>query len=101
MAQARDAIPDMELEEYGPWERFNEKMFDVNRNLDKYVLKPVAKGYNFIMPDEIQIMISNGFDNISFVPRHERDIVERSEEHTSELQSPDHLVCRLLLEKKK
>src|SRR5258708_16479961 len=29
-----------------------------------------------------------------FLPR-------RSEEHTSELQSPDHLVCRLLLEKKK
>src|SRR5438552_14723480 len=27
--------------------------------------------------------------------------VPRSEEHTSELQSPDHLVCRLLLEKKK
>src|SRR5258708_31544521 len=25
----------------------------------------------------------------------------RSEEHTSELQSPDHIVCRLLLEKKK
>src|SRR5947208_12136170 len=31
-----------------------------------------------------------------------RDRVQkRSEEHTSELQSPDHLVCRLLLEKKK
>src|SRR5258708_21360901 len=28
-------------------------------------------------------------------------IRRRSEEHTSELQSPDHLVCRLLLEKKK
>src|SRR5438552_4716365 len=28
-------------------------------------------------------------------------IRHRSEEHTSELQSPDHLVCRLLLEKKK
>ena len=27
-------------------------------------------------------------------------IFMRSEEHTSELQSPDHLVCRLLLEKK-
>src|SRR5258708_3635361 len=27
--------------------------------------------------------------------------MQRSEEHTSELQSPDHLVCRLLLEKKK
>src|SRR5258708_14982520 len=30
-----------------------------------------------------------------------RHAVDRSEEHTSELQSPDHLVCRLLLEKKK
>src|SRR5574344_2687121 len=29
------------------------------------------------------------------------DLYVRSEEHTSELQSPDHLVCRLLLEKKK
>src|SRR5258708_24869953 len=30
-----------------------------------------------------------------------RRLIRRSEEHTSELQSPDHLVCRLLLEKKK
>src|SRR5207244_6944833 len=30
-----------------------------------------------------------------------RALGPRSEEHTSELQSPDHLVCRLLLEKKK
>src|SRR5258708_25741437 len=30
-----------------------------------------------------------------------RTRARRSEEHTSELQSPDHLVCRLLLEKKK
>src|SRR5258708_18066072 len=36
-------------------------------------------------------------------PRHRRPPAHRSrsEEHTSELQSPDHLVCRLLLEKKK
>src|SRR5439155_25977858 len=30
-----------------------------------------------------------------------RDVFQRSEEHTSELQSRGHLVCRLLLEKKK
>src|SRR5258708_35354941 len=36
-----------------------------------------------------------GFCLGSIIVRHE------SEEHTSELQSPDHLVCRLLLEKKK
>src|SRR5438876_12271463 len=33
--------------------------------------------------------------------RHQRTAAIRSEEHTSELQSPVHLVCRLLLEKKK
>src|SRR5258708_22281857 len=46
---------------------------------------------------------------VSLRPRHDgreiglREVVRglRSEEHTSELQSPDHLVCRLLLEKKK
>src|SRR5258708_17969490 len=32
---------------------------------------------------------------------HAHPASSRSEEHTSELQSPDHLVCRLLLEKKK
>src|SRR2546427_8036061 len=30
-----------------------------------------------------------------------RDVLQRSEEHTSELQSQSNLVCRLLLEKKK
>src|SRR5258708_18330269 len=34
-------------------------------------------------------------------PTAQRARRSRSEEHTSELQSPDHLVCRLLLEKKK
>src|SRR5258708_14329812 len=36
-----------------------------------------------------------GRDSVDHAP------AARSEEHTSELQSPDHLVCRLLLEKKK
>src|SRR5438552_4945070 len=40
--------------------------------------------------------------NMDTDPRMERfPAGHRSEEHTSELQSPDHLVCRLLLEKKK
>src|SRR5438552_14900755 len=34
-------------------------------------------------------------------PETQAQLLDRSEEHTSELQSPDHLVCRLLLEKKK
>src|SRR3712207_7018086 len=35
------------------------------------------------------------------VPGHQIDLVARSEEHTSELQSRPYLVCRLFLEKKK
>src|SRR2546426_9113935 len=34
-------------------------------------------------------------------PLHPPEVAQRSEEHTSELQSPCNLVCRLLLEKKK
>src|SRR5258708_12728836 len=41
----------------------------------------------------------NGFKSLSPLRRDEHTKM-RSEEHTSELQSPDHLVCRLLLEKK-
>src|SRR5690625_5726030 len=37
----------------------------------------------------------------SFIKRQQISLVARSEEHTSELQSRGHLVCRLLLEKKK
>src|SRR5947208_6192113 len=38
----------------------------------------------------------------TFAGQHYHDFLyrQRSEEHTSELQSPDHIVCRLLLEKK-
>ncbi len=56
-------------EEYDPWEPFNEKMFELNRRLDRYILKPVAQAYNTVVPDRVQVMISNGFDNIQFVPR--------------------------------
>src|SRR5258708_18545234 len=47
-----------------------------------------------------QFSISIEDVELGFVGDEEADET-RSEEHTSELQSPDHLVCRLLLEKKK
>jgi phospholipid-binding lipoprotein MlaA len=65
----REAPSDVMDEEYDPWEPFNERMFEFNRRLDRYVLKPVATGYNYVVPDRLQVMVSNAFDNISFVPR--------------------------------
>src|SRR5690625_5871471 len=45
---------------------------------------------------DVEHLIALGFRNFG-----ENRVSERSEEHTSELQSRGHLVCRLLLEKKK
>src|SRR6266702_2236016 len=56
-------------DEYDPWEKFNEKMFTFNYNLDRYALKPIARGYRAVMPDQAQIMIDNAFSNITWVPR--------------------------------
>lgn len=65
-----DALPpDPDVEEYDPWEKFNEKMFTFNYNMDKYVLKPVAQGYNFVVPDMFQTMIDNAFTNLRMPSR--------------------------------
>ena len=56
-------------EDYDPWERFNEKVFEFNRQTDRFVLKPIAKVYSVIVPEPFELMFANGFDNISFVPR--------------------------------
>jgi phospholipid-binding lipoprotein MlaA len=69
LVQQPTDLTDADAEEYDPWESFNEKMFTLNRNLDRYFLKPIAFVYNHIMPEPWQVMIANGFDNIKFVPR--------------------------------
>jgi phospholipid-binding lipoprotein MlaA len=66
-AQPKDEFPDEE--EYDPWEPFNEKMFTFNYRLDRYVLKPVAFVYRKIIPEPLEVLIENGFDNIRWVPR--------------------------------
>ncbi len=68
---------DPTLEEYDPWEPFNEAMFKFNKNfLDDYLLKPAAKGYNFVVPDMFQQMIDNGFNNIKFVPNFVNNLLQ-------------------------
>lgn len=57
------------IEEYDPWEPVNTKVFEFNRQVDRWVLKPVAQGYNFIVPNPVQIGVSNFFYNLRFAPR--------------------------------
>lgn len=47
-----------------PFERFNRSMFEFNETADRYVFKPVAKGYNFVMPDIASKGVSNFFNNV-------------------------------------
>jgi phospholipid-binding lipoprotein MlaA len=56
-------------EESDPWKPFNTAMFEFNRRVDRFVLKPVAQGYDFIVPDAAQIGVGNFFHNVRFVPR--------------------------------
>ena len=49
-----------------PWEGFNRKIFAFNMTLDEYVLRPVAVGYDKVMPDPLQRGVSNFFRNLNF-----------------------------------
>ncbi len=56
------------ITEYDPWEGFNRSMFEFNQQVDRFVLKPVAKVWNFVVPDLAQQSLANAFDNIA-MPR--------------------------------
>ncbi len=47
-----------------PLESYNRSMFKFNRTLDQYAFKPVAEGYNYIMPNFANKGVSNFFSNI-------------------------------------
>src|SRR5258705_12540180 len=62
-------VLDETVDEWDPWEPFNEKTFWFNRQVDRFVLKPVAKGYNAALPDLIRGGIANMFDNLDVTRR--------------------------------
>jgi len=63
------AIPGEDFDE-DPWEGFNEKMFNFNREvLDRYILKPIATAWDFLLPDLVQRGVHNIFDNAAVVRR--------------------------------
>ncbi len=52
-----------------PWESFNSEMFQFNYNMDRYVLKPAAKGYDAVIPPDVQGSIANVFHNMGIMSR--------------------------------
>ena len=71
-----DGVLDETVDEWDPWEPFNEKTFSFNRQVDRFVLKPVAKGYNAALPDPIRGAIANMFDNLDVTRRLVNNILQ-------------------------
>src|SRR5258708_26836717 len=72
-------------------------LFRSNLGLRYEYVAPFSEVHNKL----VNLDIAPGFTAVAPVQPGQVGPLTRSEEHTSELQSPDHLVCRLLLEKKK
>ena len=52
--------------ERDPWESYNRKIHSFNTTLDRYVMKPVARGYDAVMPDAPQRGVRNFLRNLSY-----------------------------------
>lgn len=51
-----------------PWQGFNRAMFSFNDRIDRWLLKPLTKGYKAIMPDPLETGVANIFSNVLEVP---------------------------------
>lgn len=47
-----------------PWEGYNRKMYSVNSGIDKVVMRPVARAYDWVTPDPVQASVSKFFGNL-------------------------------------
>jgi phospholipid-binding lipoprotein MlaA len=59
-----------------PYESFNRTMFEVNRQLDTNLIKPLAKAYNKVVPPKAQLHIGYFFNNIALLPTVANDILQ-------------------------
>ena len=57
-------------------EGFNRAMFAFNLKLDRWILKPAAKGYNAVLPVPVRVGVDNFFDNLSEVTNVFNDVLQ-------------------------
>lgn len=56
---------DAQQQPHDPLERYNRAMFAFNDTVDRYALKPIAKGYQAVLPDPVEQGIGNVFFNLT------------------------------------
>ena len=52
------------FDEQDPWEGFNRKIFGFNEFVDRYALKPAAKGYRWVTPEWLDNTVTRFFSNL-------------------------------------
>jgi len=62
------APPPEERDPRDPWEAYNRNMYAFNRGLDKAIFKPLATGYEVIVPDPVETGVTNFFTNLKSLP---------------------------------
>ena len=68
--------PDAGSNARDPYERFNRHVYAFNDGLDRYLLRPLAKGYVWAVPHGIRLCISSGFANMAEIRNAVNDILQ-------------------------
>lgn len=67
-ACATTAPPPDQRDPQDPWEPYNRNMYKFNRSLDKAIFRPVATGYEAVVPDPVETGVTNFFENLKSLP---------------------------------
>jgi phospholipid-binding lipoprotein MlaA len=68
--------PDAGKNPRDPFERFNRNVYAFNDQFDRYLLKPVAKGYVAVVPHAFRLCIANAFSNVEEIRTAVNDILQ-------------------------
>ncbi len=67
------SIPPEDREPYDPWEAVNRPIWTFNYTFDRYLLRPIAKGYDTVAPKPVKFAVFNFFENlrtVGYIPNH-------------------------------
>lgn len=70
------AVADESENPRDPWEGYNRVIFGFNEAIDEVLIKPIAIGYEYIVPEPIRILVTNVFSNIGDVVIGINDILQ-------------------------
>ena len=67
------SVPPEQREPYDPWESLNRPIWTFNYTFDRYLLRPIAKGYDTVAPKPVKAGVFNFFENlrtVGYIPNH-------------------------------